>query len=96
MRSFLDNFEWDINVCNMNNIDSNHVDLIIIHLRCLCDFSLLRFEEDEGFFKVFYYMDYGRLASDKGTSICEKSVLSFDSRVLILHRKKHSIRQYDR
>jgi len=29
---FLDNYELDINVCNVNNIDSDHWDLIIVHL----------------------------------------------------------------
>ena len=47
MRSFLDDFESDINVCNVNNVDSDHGDPVIVHLRCLCDFSLLRYEEDD-------------------------------------------------
>ena len=38
---FLDNFESHINVCNMNNVDNDHGDLIIVHLCCLFDFSLL-------------------------------------------------------
>ena len=29
----------------MNNVDSDHRDPVIVHLRCLCDFSLLRYEE---------------------------------------------------
>ena len=37
-------------------------------------------------------MDSGDIISDKGVSICEWSVLSFDIRVLILH----AIRQYYR
>ena len=31
----------------MSNVDSNHRDLIIVHICCLCDFSLLRYEEDD-------------------------------------------------
>ena len=30
----------------MNKVDSNHGDPVIVHLRCLCDFSLLRYEDD--------------------------------------------------
>ena len=45
----------------------------------------------------FINMHYGHIASDKGASICEMSVLSFVIRVLILHiRKEHSFQQYDR
>ena len=29
----------------MNNVNSNHGHLIIIHLCCLCDFSLLRYDD---------------------------------------------------
>ena len=47
LRSFLDDFESDIDVCNVNNIDSDHGDPVIVHLRCLCDFLLLRYEEDD-------------------------------------------------
>ena len=49
MRSFLDDFESDFDVCNVNNhtVDSDHGDPVIVHLRCLCDFSLLRYEEDD-------------------------------------------------
>ena len=36
-----------INVCNVNNVDSDLGDLIIVHLRCLYDFSLLRYKEDD-------------------------------------------------
>ena len=32
-------------------------------------------------------MHYGHIASDKGASICERSLLSFIIRVLILHKK---------
>ena len=32
-------------------------------------------------------MHYGHIASDKGASICERSLLSFVIRVLILHTK---------
>ena len=45
MKSFLDNFESDIDVCNVNNVDTDHGDPVIVHLHCLCDFSLLRYEE---------------------------------------------------
>jgi len=31
----------------MNNVNSDYGDLIIVHLHCLCDFSLLRYEEDD-------------------------------------------------
>ena len=31
----------------MNNVDSDHGDPVIVHLRCLCDFSLLIYEEDD-------------------------------------------------
>ena len=31
----------------LNNVDSDHRDLIIVKLRCLCDFSLLKYEEDD-------------------------------------------------
>ena len=43
-----------------------------------------------GLFILGYFinMDYGHIASDNGTSICERSVLSFNIRVLILYRKK--------
>ena len=43
-----------------------------------------------GLFILGYFinMHYGHIASDKGASICERSVLSFDIRVLILHRKR--------
>ena len=37
----------DINVCNVNNVDSDHGDPVIVHLHCLCDFSLLRYKEDD-------------------------------------------------
>ena len=30
----------------MNNVDSDHGDPVIVHLGCLCDFLLLRFEKD--------------------------------------------------
>ena len=33
-------------------------------------------------------MDYGHIASDKAAPICERSVLSFIIRVLILHMKR--------
>ena len=33
-------------------------------------------------------MHYGHIASDKGASICERSLLSFVIRVLILHTKR--------
>ena len=33
-------------------------------------------------------MRYGHIASDKGASICERSVLSFVIRMLILHTKR--------
>ena len=46
-RSFLDDFELDNDVCNVNNVDSDHGDPVIVHLCCLCDFSLLRFEKDD-------------------------------------------------
>ena len=36
----------------------------------------------------FINMHYGHIASDKGESICEKNVLSFVIRVLILHTKR--------
>ena len=35
----------------------------------------------------FINMDYGYIVSDKGAPICERSVLSFGIRVLILHRE---------
>ena len=47
LRSFLDDFKSDINVCNVNNVDSDHGDLIMVHLRFLCDFLLLRYEDDQ-------------------------------------------------
>ena len=47
LRSFLDDFESDIDVSNENNVDNDHGDPVIAHLRCLCDFSLLRYEEDD-------------------------------------------------
>ena len=47
MRSFLNDFVSDIDVCNVNNVDSDHGDPVIVHLRCLCDFSLLRFKKDD-------------------------------------------------
>ena len=85
----------------MNNVDSDHEDHVIIHLRCLCDFSLLRYKEDPsaassfcryaaifvdrinvctslGLFILGFFMGYGDIASDRGASICERSVLSFD------------------
>ena len=46
-RSILDDFDSDFDVCNVNNVDSDHGDPVIVHLRCLCDFSLLRYEEDD-------------------------------------------------
>ena len=42
-RSFLDNIESDINVCNLNNVD---LTTGTVHLHCLCDVTLLRYEED--------------------------------------------------
>ena len=33
-------------------------------------------------------MHYGHIASDKGASICERNLLSFVIRVLILHTKR--------
>ena len=47
LRNFFDDFESDIDVCNVNNVDSDHGDPVIVHLRCLCDFSLFRFEKDD-------------------------------------------------
>ena len=41
-RQFQVGYRW----LNMNNVDSDHGDPVIVHLRCLCDFSLLRFEKD--------------------------------------------------
>ena len=98
----------------MNNVDSDHRDPVIVHLRCMRDFSLLRYEEDDPsavcsfrryaailligsqsvlrlvylFFVIFINMHYGHIASDKGASICERSLLSFVIRVLILHTKR--------
>ena len=109
--SFLDDIKSDIDVCKVNNVDSDYGDPAIVHLRCLCDFSLLRFEKDYssaacsfrryaailliritvrtsfGLFILghFINMHYGHIASDKGASMCERSVLSFVIRVLILH-----------
>ena len=108
-RSFLDDFESDIDVYNVNNVDSDHGDPVIVHLRCLCDFSLLRYKEDDpstacsfrrytaillivSLLLILWYfikMRYGHIASDKGASICERSVLSFVIRVLILHTKRN-------
>ena len=47
LRSFLDDFKLDIDVCNMNNVDSDHGDPVIVHLRCLYDVLLLRYEEND-------------------------------------------------
>ena len=43
-----------------------------------------------GLFILGYFinMHYGHIASDKGASICERSLLSFVIRVLILHTKR--------
>ena len=43
-----------------------------------------------GLFNLFYLinMHYAHIASDKGASTCERSVLSFVIRVLILHTKR--------
>ena len=48
------------------------------------------FVDQFGLFILGYLinMDYGHIASDKGASICEMSVLSFKIRVLILYRKR--------
>ena len=99
---FLNNFESVINVCNMNNVDNDHGDLIIVHLCCLFDFSLLmtpfvllicshfvdritvRTSFDIFILGYFINMPYGHIASDKGASIYERSVLS----LFILHRKR--------
>ena len=95
-RSFLDDFEFDIDLCNVNNVDSDHGDPVIVHLRCLCDFSLLRYKQDApsvacsfrryaailligssfGLFILGYFINM-HIASDKGASISERSVLSF-------------------
>ena len=96
----------------MNNVDSDHRDPVIIHLCCLCDFSLLSYEEyvggmfispicshfvdritvctSFGLFILGYFinMHCGHIASDNGASICERSLLSFIIRVLILHTKR--------
>ena len=114
MRSFLDDFELDINAYNVNNVDNDQGDPVIVHLHCLCDFSLLRYEEDDPsvacsfrqyatilligspsvlclvLFILGYFinMHYGHIASDKGACICERSLLSFIIRVLILHTKR--------
>ena len=45
LRSFLNNFKSDIDVCNVNNVNSDQGDPAIVHLRCLRDFSLLRYKE---------------------------------------------------
>ena len=34
-------------IISENNVDSDHGDPVIAHLRGLCDFSLLRYEEDD-------------------------------------------------
>ena len=36
LRSFLDDFESDIDVCNENNVDSDHGDHVIVHLSVVC------------------------------------------------------------
>ena len=43
-----------------------------------------------GLFILGYFinMHYGHIASDKGASICERSLLSFVIRVLIVHTKR--------
>ena len=41
------------------------------------------------YFRVFFInMHYGHIASDKEASICEKSVLFFVIRILIIHTKR--------
>ena len=40
-------FYHDFDVCNVNNFDSDHGVPVIVHLRCLCNFSLLRYKEDD-------------------------------------------------
>ena len=96
----------------MNNVDSDHGDPVVVHLRCLCDISLLRNEEDDAsaacsfrryaatlltgspsvlrlvYIRYYINMHYGHIASDKGASICRRSLLSFVIRVLILHTKR--------
>ena len=81
------NFESNINVCNVNNVDSDHRDPVIVHLRCLCDCSSVL---HIGLFILGYFinMHYGHIAPDKGASICERSVLSFVIQVFILHTKR--------
>ena len=41
-------------------------------------------------------LNYGHIASDKGASIYERSVLSFDIRLLILHRKVTKLKDQKR
>ena len=41
-------------IYNVNNVDSDHGDPVIVHLRCLCDFSLLRYEEDDPICSHFF------------------------------------------
>ena len=42
-RSFLDDLESDIDVCNVYNVNCDHGDPVIVHLHCLRYFLLLRY-----------------------------------------------------
>ena len=97
LRSFLDDFESDIDVCNVNNVDSG--DPVIVHICCLCEFFCRDSKNMTGWRPVrtsfvlfilgyFIIMHYGHIASGKRASICERSLLSFVIRVLILHTKR--------
>ena len=63
---------------------------IFISLICSHFVDRITVRTSFGLFILGYFitMDYGHIASDKGASICERSVLSFDIRVLIFPRKK--------
>ena len=70
-------------------VDTDHGDLIIVHLYCLWHF-ITEIYTLFGLFILGYFIniDYGYIACDKGACIRERGVLSFNIRVLILHRKR--------
>ena len=71
----------------MNNVDSDRGDPVIVHLRYVDQITIRTLF---GLFILGYFinMHCGHIASDKGASNCERSVLSFVIRVLILHKKR--------
>ena len=79
--------KYQVQSISIPNIDF-HIQFFVIP--CVYFVDRITIRTSFGLFILGYFIniDYGHIASDKGASICERSVLSFDIRVLFLHRKR--------